>query len=99
VSDAAFEFQVIMPDGALPPVLCTFLEVPAADGRLTVLAGHQPLICALDTGVCRVRDAHGAQTVWHCSDGALEVNSGGHVALLVREWKLQDDTMVGMREA
>lgn len=46
----SFSLEIITPDRHVPPRDVTALNVPAEHGRLTVLAGHAPLLCGLRDG-------------------------------------------------
>ena len=96
---STFLFQVICPDRVEPEQVVVRLQVEAADGGLTVLAGHQPLICAVRAGNCIVHDAAGNTALFRCSEGVLEVGSDGGTSLLVSQWVLASDetaTRTGM---
>ena len=45
-----FKLEIVTRDAGYPPREVTSLNVPAARGRLTVLARHQPLVCMLQAG-------------------------------------------------
>jgi len=60
------------------------LDVPAAGGRLTVLARHEPFVCAIAAGPMTVRPPGGAVERWTVAPGAMMVKPGA-VTLLLRE--------------
>jgi F0F1-type ATP synthase epsilon subunit len=65
--------------------MVSFLDVPAAEGRLTVLANHEPMICSLNEGPVRVsEDEETAEERWEIARGTMEITRDG-VTLLVRE--------------
>jgi len=58
------------------------VTVPGAEGALTVLAGHEPLISALVVGEVRIQDAEGKEQRIAIEGGTVEV-SGGQVTVLL----------------
>ncbi len=78
------QLKIILPEASVPPRAILGIDVPAADGRLTVLAGHQPLIAALVAGTALVTTPDGTRENWRLSDGALQVE-GDTAILLVTE--------------
>ena len=60
----------------------TSLDVPAAQGRLTVLPGHAPLVCALEPGALVIARGEAEET-WTGGTGTLQVTAEG-VTLLLR---------------
>ncbi len=85
------QLKVILPEASVPPRTIQGIDVPAADGRLTILAGHQPLIAALVPGMAIVTTPDGARENWRLSAGALQME-GDTAILLVTE-----ATLVGER--
>ena len=79
----AFQFQIITPDRILPEREIVFLDVPAEEGRLTVLAGHQPFICSLRAGEIKLRSGEGESENISIGPGTMTVTPDG-VTLLVR---------------
>jgi F0F1-type ATP synthase epsilon subunit len=51
----AFLLELASPDRSRRVENVTFLDVPATDGRTTILPGHQPIICALIAGKGKLR--------------------------------------------
>ena len=59
------------------------LTVPGADGEMTVLGHHMPLITTLKPGEVRVRTAPNPQPqLFPISGGVLEVRSDGATVIL-----------------
>ena len=59
------------------------LTVPGADGEMTVLGHHMPLITTLKAGEARVRLAPNAEPkVFPISGGVLEVRADGATVIL-----------------
>jgi F0F1-type ATP synthase epsilon subunit len=79
-----FNLDIITPAGKVASRAVSFLDVPAVNGRLTVLAGHEPMVCSVDAGTVRVReDEEASEERWETEAGTLEV-SREDVTLLVR---------------
>lgn len=45
-----FQIEIITPNEIFPPRNIISINLPTDDGRITVLANHQPLICSLTKG-------------------------------------------------
>ncbi len=59
------------------------LTVPGADGEMTVLGSHMPLITTLKPGVAFVRMAPNSEPqTFPISGGVLEINSLGAIVIL-----------------
>ena len=59
------------------------LTVPGADGEMTVLGSHMPLITTLKQGVASVRTAPNAEPkTFPISGGVLEVRADGATVIL-----------------
>lgn len=82
------QLKVILPEASAPLRTIQGIDVPAADGRLTVLAGHQPLIAALVPGTAIVTTPDGTRENWCISAGALQME-GDSAILLVTEATLE----------
>jgi F-type H+-transporting ATPase subunit epsilon len=79
-----FQLNIVLPEVPLPPREVTAINVPATDGRMTILANHQPQITSLADGEMTVMDASGSHEQWTISAGALQIENNV-VTLLVRE--------------
>ena len=79
-----FQLEIVTPDRADPVRDVAAIEVPAEGGRLTVLAGHQPLVCLLRPGILRIRPPAGAPEEWRVAGGTLTV-APERVTVLTRE--------------
>lgn len=74
--------HIVTREGAVREGVAVAVNVPAVEGRLTVLPGHAPLICALDAGVVEVRGGNAEPERWHIEAGVLEVGAD-EVVLIV----------------
>ncbi len=79
-----FQLEIVLPETPLPARTVSSIDVPATDGRLTVLANHQPLIVALQAGSVIVKDAKGQIETLVISAGALQVENN-IATILVRD--------------
>lgn len=75
--------DIITPDLSVPPRAMVSADTPGADGRLTVLPGHAPLVCSLSPGQTRLRLEDGARETWATGAGTLTV-ARDSVTLLVQ---------------
>lgn len=76
------QLEIITPNGAEPLQEIKQIDLPAVTGRLTLLPGHQPLVCPLEPGKVMIETITG-QTSRHTGPGTLMVH-GDHVTLLVK---------------
>jgi F0F1-type ATP synthase epsilon subunit len=75
--------EIVTPSQAEPPREVRAIEVAAEKGRLTILPGHAPLVCALEPGEARLVDPGGDSERWRLGRGTLTV-ARGVVTLLVQ---------------
>ena len=68
-----FKLEIITPQSAFPARDVISVDVPAEEGRLTVLAGHQPFVCAVRDGEVRIGNIEGGTETWTVERGALTV--------------------------
>ena len=78
-----FTLEIVTPDGTEPVRHITSLGVPAEDGRLTLLAHHQPLVCLLRKGTLVVGNEDGTKETRDIDEGTMRVTRDG-VTLLLR---------------
>ena len=79
-----FALEVVTPAYAAPPRPVVAVEAPGEAGDLTILAGHQPLVCLLRAGEVRVRNDRDEVERWTVEPGTLIVTPDG-VTLLTRQ--------------
>lgn len=82
MTQAAFDFEVITPDGQAFRARVTSLGLAGRDGRFGILARHAPLVAALDVGVLSVRREDGAELDFAAGEGFVEVRRAGVRALV-----------------
>jgi len=67
-----FRFILRTPDKVLHEGPVDQVSARAADGSIGILAGHEPLLTALDVGILRVT-ADGRETLWATGDSLMRV--------------------------
>jgi len=82
--EAVFHVELITPQGRLVSADALYLELPGEDGRLGILAGHQPAIVGLTAGILTVRDSAGTTTTWSIGRGHTTITPLG-VTVVTRE--------------
>lgn len=70
-----FSLTLATPRQSLTRKGLVFLDVPAADGRLTILPNHQPLVCVLRDGEMVLRLQNGREERHPVGQGAMTVVS------------------------
>ena len=80
----SFDLEITTPDATHPARAFVFLDVPAQEGRMTILAGHQPFLGTVRSGIVRATQKEGAEERWQIEGGTLRVTCE-LVTLLVRE--------------
>ena len=78
-----FSVEIVTPDGSWPLTGVVSIDVPAENGRLTVLAHHQPFVCSLKGGTVQVRSEEPSPDRWEIERGAMRVARDG-VTLVVQ---------------
>ena len=68
-----FKLEIVTPDGSIPVRDVLALDVPAEEGRLTVLADHAPLVCWVTDGTAGITDSEGSEENWTIRRGTLRV--------------------------
>lgn len=68
------QFDLVSPERMLASRQASEVQVPGADGDLTVMPGHMPMITTLRPGVMKVDGPDGAQD-YLVTGGFAEVNS------------------------
>ena len=68
-----FPLQIVTPEGEAYNGEAVQLSVRAVTGSLSVMAGHIPMMTALQNGACRVYEEEGNLREAECSGGLLSV--------------------------
>jgi len=78
-----FPLQLITRGGEVFARDVVSVDVPAVEGRLTVLARHEPLVCSVLEGSVKIRAASGEYETWDVMPGVMQVGRDG-VELVVQ---------------
>jgi len=70
------QFDLVSPERRLAAMQVAEVQIPGADGDLTAMPGHAPVITTLRPGVLKVNGPEGAQD-FLVTGGFAEVNSEG----------------------
>jgi F-type H+-transporting ATPase subunit epsilon len=82
--DNSFHVDVLTPRGLTLSIHSLYMELPGEDGRLGVMAGHQPAIVGLAAGLLVLRDADGHTSRWSIGRGHATITPLG-VTVVTRE--------------
>lgn len=74
MASAAFDFEVITPEGSAFKGRVTSVRLPGKDGSFGVLARHAPLVGALVPGPLIVEGEDGKSSVFATGEGFVEVS-------------------------
>lgn len=77
------QFDLVSPERALASMEATAVQIPGADGDMTVMADHAPTITTLRPGILRV-DADGATHEYVVTGGFAEIGAQGVSVLAER---------------
>lgn len=78
------QFDLVSPERRLASVQAREVRIPGADGDLTAMPGHAPLITTLRPGILRVVKADGSTDDYAVTGGFAEISAAG-VSLLAEE--------------
>lgn len=95
---ATFRLSIVAPDRSVVDATAQSVIAPGIDGYLGVMAGHEPLICALRPGVLEYRDAQGQRNHVMVGGGFLET-SGDQVIILADSASLASEIDIKEAEA
>jgi F-type H+-transporting ATPase subunit epsilon len=77
------QFDLVAPERRLASVQAREVQIPGADGNLTAMPGHAPLITTLRPGVLRVTSSEGTAE-YAVTGGFAEINATGMSVLAER---------------
>ncbi|MDF1621012.1 F0F1 ATP synthase subunit epsilon [Pseudothioclava nitratireducens] len=77
------QFDLVSPERKLASAQVTEVRVPGADGDLTVMAGHAPLIATLRPGILVVVGPNGTED-YAVTGGFVQVDASGVTVLAER---------------
>lgn len=73
---ATLQFDLVSPERRLASVQATEVQIPGADGDLTAMADHAPVITTLRPGLLKVISASGTAT-YAVTGGFAEISATG----------------------
>jgi len=91
-----FQLQLVTPEHILVDEQVTMVEIPGRGGHFGVLAGHAPLLSALDPGILTIENG-GPDHEFYIDGGFVEV-CDNHVRVLADHALPKQDVEVGDSE-
>ena len=85
------QFDLVSPERRLASARATEVQIPGADGDLTVMEGHSPTITTLRPGILRAVAAEGTQA-YVVTGGFAEISATGVSVLAERAIPLTEAT-------
>jgi F-type H+-transporting ATPase subunit epsilon len=85
-----FHFELVSPARLLFEGSVESVVVPGADGDMTIMANHAPLMAALRPGVVTVADGKGAARRLYVRGGFADVNATGLTILAEQATPVED---------
>lgn len=92
---AEMQFDLVSPERAVASMQATAIQIPGADGDMTVMADHAPTITTLRPGILRV-DAGGTNHEYVVTGGFAEISAQGVSVLAERAVPKGDMTQADM---
>ncbi len=75
------QFELVSPERSLASMAAVAVRIPGAEGDLTAMAGHMPLITTLRPGVIVVEAEGGANEEFVVTGGFAEITAEGATVL------------------
>ena len=75
------QFDLVSPERRLASVQAREVRIPGADGDLTAMPGHAPLITTLRPGILRIVKADGGNDDYAVTGGFAEISAAGTTLL------------------
>ena len=85
-----FKISIVSPDRTVVDELAVSVIAPGIQGYLGILAGHEPLITELATGIITYRRPDNSDENVAVSEGCLEVSEGQVIVLAVTAERASD---------
>ena len=83
------QFDLVSPERSLASYQAAEIQIPGADGDLTAMPGHMPVVTTLRPGVLKVNGPEGAKD-YLVTGGFAEVNAEGASILAEKAMPLGD---------
>lgn len=87
------QFELVSPERKLASVAAREVRIPGADGDLTAMPGHAPLITTLRPGILTVVSSEGTQE-FAVTSGFAQIDAGGVTVLAERGMPKEELTRV-----
>ena len=78
-----FQVDLVAPERRLASIAATAVQIPGAEGDLTAMPGHAPLITTLRPGILRI-DVPTGDSAYVVTGGFAEINAGS-VSILAEQ--------------
>ncbi|MDE3079571.1 MAG: F0F1 ATP synthase subunit epsilon [Paracoccaceae bacterium] len=85
------QFDLVTPERKLASYAATAVEIPGAEGDMTAMEGHSPLITSLRPGVLRATTSDGVKS-FVVSGGFAEINASAISVLAERAVPIEEAT-------
>lgn len=85
------QFDLVTPERKLASYAATAVEIPGAEGDMTAMEGHSPLITSLRPGVLRATTSDGVKS-FVVSGGFAEINATAISVLAERAVPIEEAT-------
>jgi len=95
---ATFKFELVSPERILFSGEIISVIVPSAEGEMTVLAGHAPLVATLKAGIVFVQTTDQNGKEFFVNGGLVEVNHAS-TTILAEQGRFLEDVDVAVLEA
>lgn len=79
-SHQTFDLTIMLPEATYPAREVISLDIPASDGRMTILARHQPMLIAITEGkifIQRKNAPERQRECWQVGEGAVLIQPSG----------------------
>lgn len=86
---ATFKFMILSPGGKAFEGQAEYVRAPGVLGGFGIMAGHAPMIAAVEPGVCAVKNANNEQ-LFFTGEGIVDI-SRAEAVMLVDEAKAVAD--------
>ena len=95
---ATFKFELVSPERILFSGEIISVIVPSAEGEMTVLAGHAPLVATLKAGIVFVQTTDSNGKEFFVNGGLVEVNHAS-TTILAEQGRFLEDVDVAVLDA
>ena len=87
----SFNFELVSPERRLAAMAAREVQIPGAEGDLTAMPDHAPLITTLRPGMLKAAGAEG-ERAFVVTGGFAEITPGGATVLAERAYPLEEAT-------